>query len=38
MFLLQMEEEEIERLAETAGMPTVGSRDAKGFSAGWVPG
>lgn len=35
--LLQMESEEVERLAERAGMPTVVSRDKPEFSKGWVP-
>lgn len=38
MFLLQMEEEEVDRLAERAGMPTVVGRDTPAFNAGWVPG
>ena len=37
-FLLQMEDEEVERLAERAGMPTVISRDDPNFAKGWVPG
>lgn len=37
-FLLQMEDEEVERLAERAGMPTVISRDTPDFGKGWVPG
>lgn len=37
-FLLQMEDEEVERLAERAGMPTVVSRDDPNFGKGWVPG
>lgn len=38
MFLLQMEEEEVERLAVSAGMPAVVGRDTAAFNAGWVPG
>lgn len=38
MELLQMEAEEIERLAEHAGRPEVIARDKTAFSAGWVPG
>jgi hypothetical protein len=38
MFLLQMEEEEVDRLAESAGMPAVVGRAAAAFNAGWVPG
>lgn len=37
-FLLQMEDEEVERLAERAGMPQVVSRDSPDFAKGWVPG
>jgi ParB-like chromosome segregation protein Spo0J len=37
-FLLQMEDEEVERLAERAGMPQVVSRDSPEFAKGWVPG
>lgn len=36
--LLQMEAEEVERLAERAGMPTQVARDKAAFSDGWVPG
>jgi ParB-like chromosome segregation protein Spo0J len=38
MFLLQMEDEEVERLAERAGMPEVVSRKQKEFNKGWIPG
>ena len=38
MFLLQMEDEEVERLAERAGMPEVVSRKQTEFNKGWVPG
>jgi len=38
MFLLQMEAEEVDRLAERAGQPDVVARDKPGFSHGWVPG
>ena len=37
MFLLQMEGEEVERLAERAGLPEVVSRASRGFNKGWVP-
>lgn len=37
-FLLGMEDEEVERLAESAGLPIVVSRTKTKFSAGWVPG
>jgi ParB-like chromosome segregation protein Spo0J len=37
-FLLQMEEEEVERLAEKAGLPEVVSRSHTEFNKGWVPG
>lgn len=37
-FLLQMEDEEVERLAERAGMPTVITRETTDFGKGWVPG
>lgn len=37
-FLLQMEEEEVERLSERAGLPEVVSRDGAVFNKGWVPG
>jgi hypothetical protein len=37
-FLLQMEDEEVERLAERAGMPQVVSRNDPEFAKGWVPG
>jgi ParB-like chromosome segregation protein Spo0J len=36
-FLLQMEEEEVERLAERAGLPTVVTRNHAEFNKGWVP-
>lgn len=37
-FLLQMEPEEIERLAERAGMPAKVTREkGAGFSSGWIP-
>lgn len=36
-FLLQMEDEEVERLAETAGLPEVVSRGHAAFNKGWVP-
>lgn len=38
MTLLQMEDEEVERLAEKAGMPDVISRKHQKFNKGWVPG
>jgi ParB-like chromosome segregation protein Spo0J len=38
MTLLQMEDEEVERLAEKAGMPDVISRKHQEFNKGWVPG
>lgn len=37
-FYMQMEEEEIDRLADRAGMPERVSRDGQTFSKGWVPG
>jgi hypothetical protein len=37
-FLLQMEPEEVDRLADRAGMPERVSRDGAGFSKGWIPG
>jgi len=37
-FLLQMEDEEVNRLADRAGMPTRVSREGTAFSKGWVPG
>ena len=37
-FYLQMEIEEVERLADSAGMPTRVARDKAEFSKGWVPG
>jgi len=37
-FLLQMEEEEVERLAERAGLPDVVTREGSDFNKGWVPG
>lgn len=36
-FLLQMEEEEVDRLAEKAGMPEVVTREHQTFNKGWVP-
>lgn len=36
--LLQMEDEEVERLAERAGMPTIVTRTNENFGKGWVPG
>ncbi len=36
--LLGMEDEEVERLAEKAGLPTVVARSHGEFSKGWVPG
>lgn len=38
MFLLQMEDEEVERLAERAGVPSVVAREHQAFNSGWVPG
>lgn len=35
---LQMESEEVERLAEKEGLPAVVTRDKSEFSKGWVPG
>jgi hypothetical protein len=37
-FLLQMEAEEINRLADRAGMPERIARDGAPYSKGWVPG
>jgi ParB-like chromosome segregation protein Spo0J len=37
-FLLQMEDEEVERLAERAGMPAKVARQSEDFNRGWVPG
>lgn len=37
MHLLQMESEEVDRLAERAGMPSVISREKKDFNKGWIP-
>jgi ParB-like chromosome segregation protein Spo0J len=37
-FLMQMEPEEVDRLADRAGMPERVSRDGAEFSKGWVPG
>lgn len=37
-FLLQMEDEEVERLAERAGLPAVVARKHADFNAGWIPG
>jgi ParB-like chromosome segregation protein Spo0J len=36
--LLGMEDEEVERLAEKAGLPTVVARKHGDFSKGWIPG
>jgi len=36
-FLLQMEAEEVERLADNAGMPVRVTRNLAGFSKGWEP-
>lgn len=36
-FLMQMEAEEVERLADSAGMPTRVGRETTAFSKGWVP-
>jgi ParB-like chromosome segregation protein Spo0J len=36
-FLLQMEEEEVDRLAERAGLPDVVARGNSDFNKGWVP-
>jgi ParB-like chromosome segregation protein Spo0J len=38
ILLLQMEDEEVDRLAERAGMPEVVGRQGSAFNAGWVPG
>ena len=35
---MQMEVEEVERLADSAGMPTRVARGTDAFSKGWVPG
>lgn len=35
--LLQMEDEEVDRLAEAAGLPDVVSRDHGDFNSGWLP-
>lgn len=35
---LQMEDEEVNRLAEKDGLPTVVSREHREFGKGWVPG
>jgi ParB-like chromosome segregation protein Spo0J len=37
-FLMQMEVEEVERLADSAGMPTRVTRGLDQFSKGWMPG
>jgi ParB-like chromosome segregation protein Spo0J len=37
-FLLQMEVEEVRRLADRAGMPERVARGGQEFSKGWVPG
>lgn len=38
MFLLQMEAEEVERLADRAGMPAIVGREKPGFGRAWIPG
>jgi hypothetical protein len=38
MFLLGMEEEEVDRLADRAGMPQRVGATTEGFNKGWVPG
>lgn len=37
-FLLQMEQEEVSRLSERAGMPGVVAREGADFNRGWIPG
>ena len=37
-FMLQMENEEVSRLSERAGLPEVSGRTKAEFSKGWVPG
>lgn len=37
-FLMQMEPEEVDRLADRAGMPDRVAKDTAAFSKGWVPG
>ena len=37
-FLMQMEPEEVDRLAERAGMPAVTAAKTPGFNRGWIPG
>jgi ParB-like chromosome segregation protein Spo0J len=37
-FLLQMEAEEVNRLADRAGLPVKVARDGAEFSKGWIPG
>jgi hypothetical protein len=37
-FLMQMEHEEVDRLADAAGMPARVAKDGETFSKGWVPG
>lgn len=37
-FMLQMEQEEVSRLSERAGLPEVSGRTKAEFSKGWVPG
>jgi hypothetical protein len=37
-FLMQMEQEEVERLADASGMPSRVARDGIEFSKGWIPG
>ena len=36
-FLLQMEEEEVDRLSEKSSLPDVVARDHAGFNNGWIP-
>jgi ParB-like chromosome segregation protein Spo0J len=38
MELMQMEEEEVDRLAERAGMPAQVARSSSDFNKGWQPG
>ena len=37
-FLMQMEAEEVDRLADKAGLPARVARAGETFSKGWVPG
>lgn len=37
MHLMQMEDEEVERLASRAGMPAIGAANHEEFSKGWIP-